>query len=234
MRSLLSLFLSFSIFIFAGSLIAENKPAVPASTDFERSFSFGHVGADFTIFHNFRLVNSTGQPFRILKAVSSCDCSAVLALNSEVMPDDTAVFRLSFSTRNDFGPVSKSVTVTTDHPATPSVAFTYTAVIEQWYNGLKPSSTSLFFLPGKNSQTIRIPNREFSSIRASLREQFDNAFEVTIVKSAASRNEALELVVSPRADLGKGTYLSSFSVLIDKEPTGDPTILTIPVKIVRY
>ena len=200
----------------------------------EQVFDFGHVGIDFTVYHTFHFVNRTDKPFRITKTTSSCDCSAVTTLDSIVKPGDTAFIRLSFSTKDFYGPTKKSFTVSTDHPSMSAVKVSYLSQVGQWLDKIKPSPISLFFLPAHKSKKITIRNLAFDEIRVAVREQFDTVFEVSLLQDKAAKDQALELGVAPRPDLKKGTYRSSITLEIEKEGGADPTILTIPVKIVRY
>ena len=200
----------------------------------EQVFDFGHIGIDFTVYHTFHFVNRTDKPFKITKTASSCDCSAVTTLDSIVKPGDTAFIRLSFSTKDFYGPTKKSFTVFTDHPSMSAVKFSYLSQVGQWLDRIKPSPISLFFLPAHKSKKITIRNFDFDEIRVAVREQFDTFFDVSLLQDKAAKGQALELGVAPRPDLKKGTYRSSITVEIEKEGSADPTILTIPVKIVRY
>jgi len=200
----------------------------------ELVFDFGHVGIDFAVYHTFHFVNRTDKPFRITKTTSSCDCSSVTTLDSIVKPGDTAFIRLSFSTKDFYGSTKKSFTVFIDHPSMSAVKFSYLSQVGQWLDRIKPDPISLFFLPAHKSKKITIRNFAFDEIRVAVREQFDTVFEVSLLQDKAAKDQALELGVAPRPDLKKGTYRSSITLEIEKEGSADPTILTIPVKIVRY
>ncbi len=200
----------------------------------ELFFDFGHLGIDFPVHHTFYLVNRTKEAFRIIKAIPSCDCTKVSSLDSIVEPGDTAFFRLKFNSKDFYGPTSKSFTVSTDHPLLPKVQFFFLSQVGQWFHGIKPDPISLFFLPSQKSRKITVKNTEFDKISLRVREQFDSSFVVTIVKDRAKRGQALELEITPREDLAQGTYSSNFTLAVEKKGVADPTILTIPIKIVRY
>ncbi len=200
----------------------------------EQFFDFGHVAIDFTVYHTFHLVNRTDKPFRITEATTTCDCSEVTTLDSIVKPGDTGFIRLSFSTKDYYGPTRKSFTVSTDHPSMPAVKFSYLSQVGQWFDKLKPDPVSLFFLPAHRSKKITIRNHAFDEIRVAVKEQSDTTFDVALLQDKAAKGHALELEVSPRPELTKGTYRSSVTLEIEKEGSGDPMILTIPIKTVRY
>ncbi len=200
----------------------------------ELVFDFGHVGIDFVVQHMYFLVNRTDRPLRVLKAVPSCQCTSVQSLDSLVEPGDSAFLRVKFDSKDLYGPVSKSFTVTTDHPDLPEVEFYIRSIVGQWFEMLKPEPISLFFLPTHRSKKLTVRNGKFPEIELSSMEQSDSTFRVTPIAKRAREGENLELEVSPREELQAGTYLSSLTLTIDKKDNGDPTILTIPIKTVRY
>ena len=199
----------------------------------EQVHDFGNVGIDFTLFHDFKYVNLSDSPIKILKAQTTCDCSSVKFDDSLMNPGDTAVFSLSFSTRDYYGPTNKSVTVTTDNKDIPEITFHYIANVGQWFSGLKPRPISLFFLPGKKVQKIIIPNVSFDNIELVDVYKYDTTFNFKVVSESAKIGKNIELEVSPDSSLPTGTYHSNLTALIS---TGqkEKSKLTIPIKIVRY
>lgn len=197
-------------------------------------FDFGHVGIDFNVFHNFSMVNVLDHPITITKVEVSCDCSTVALADSTLQPGDTASFLLTFNTKDYLGPTHKSFTVFTDDPEHPQIKYSYSAIAGQWFHNLRPDPISLFFLPGKKSQRVKVANKNFDEIKLGDYERFDSKFSVKVLEDEADNGDFIELEVEPSSDLGKGTYLTSLTLLLDKEGDDKPTILTIPIKIVRY
>jgi hypothetical protein len=158
----------------------------------------------------------------------------VVALDTLVNPGDTGYFRLTYNTKDDFGPTVRSFQVYTNHPDLSEITYVYHSTVGQWANGLKPAPTSLFFLPAHKTKKVTIPNTAYDEIRLAIEHQHDATYTVTLVKDKAGRGKALELEVTPRPDLKKGTYESSLTLRIEKEDDTKPTLLTVPIKIVRY
>ncbi|UCE23963.1 MAG: DUF1573 domain-containing protein [Candidatus Zixiibacteriota bacterium] len=203
--------------------------------DFEwEAYDFGHVAIDFDIFHTYAYVNNTDRPLKILEAEANCDCTTIRLLDSLLDPGDTAFIELTFNTRDYYGPTSKSFTVVTDNTELPKMKYFYLSTIGQWFHGMKPNPMSLFFLPGKKSQKVLIPNRAFDRIRINQVEQYDSTFVVKAAIESADKSDFLVLEVSPADNLSKGTFLSSFTVEIELAGEEKPAVLTFPVKIVRY
>jgi len=217
------------------TITADTGPHTQVQTQFqEQVFNFGHVGIDFIVYHTFYLVNQTKEPIRIIKATPSCNCIGVTTLDSIVNPGDTAFFRMKFNSKDFYGPTNKSFTVSTDHPSMPEVKFSFLSQVGQWFAGIKPDPISLFFLPKHRAKKITIKNTMYDEISVTVQEQFSNDFDITLLKDKASKGQALELEVVPRTDSGRGTYTSSFTLAVEKKGDSKPTILTIPIKIVRY
>jgi len=199
----------------------------------DQVFDFGHVGIEFTVLHTFKYINETDKPIHILGMDVPCDCSNVVASDTVINPGDTAFFRLSMATRNLYGPTNKSFKVKTDNPDAPELQYFDLSIVGQWFNGLKPTPLSLFFLPGKKSEMVSIPNFNYSSIEVTDHFQYDSTFTFKILKKEADKGDKIEIEFAPAPGLTKGTYFSNLTLEITK---GDETttILTIPIKIVRY
>jgi hypothetical protein len=211
--------------------IPSSKPGLDNQ---ETAFDFGHVGIDFKLFHTYALVNWSETPIKVTGIYVPCDCSSVTALDSLINPGDTGFFRLTFSTKDYYGPTRKSFKVFTDHPEIREEEYFYQSIIGQWLDYIKPSPTSLFFLPPHRTTKVVIANPSYDEITVTVEHQYDTTFNVTLLKDKAGRGDSLELEISPRPNLKKGTYGSNVTLRVDKGPAEEPTILTIPIKIVRY
>jgi hypothetical protein len=200
----------------------------------EEKFDFGYVGIDYRIFHNYQLINTSKKDIRIDSVDVMCDCSSVLFDKKVLKPHDTVLFKLTFDTRDFYGPVSRKFNVFLSIPEKRVISFFYLAEVGQWQNGLKPDPFAVFMLPTHKQQIIRINNRVFESIEAEVHDQHADFFKVEIVNNKASKAEHLEFAIMPNVGLAKGTYLSNFTIKITAENDANPAYLTIPVKIARF
>ncbi len=212
----------------------EEKASVPPFSAEEHMFDFGRMGIDFDVLHTYHLVNTFDKPMKIEKITVSCDCCEAIALDSIIAPGDTAAFRLKFNSKNFFGPTQKYFTVYTDNPKLPEVSFYCQSIVGQWPDGIKPQPFSLFFLPGNAAKKVTIPNPGYKEITLAGQEPFDNTFTVNVLKEKAKKGQQLELEIQPASGLKKGTYLTNLTLYIEKNKGSDTTILTIPIKIVKY
>lgn len=199
----------------------------------EQMFDFGHVGIDFKVRNQFVFVNRTDIDIKIKDIEVTCDCSTVHSNDSLVKPGDTAFFNLSFETKDYYGPVNKSFKVFTDHPQLPELQYFYVSIVGQWFNQMKPTPISLFFLPSKKSQKVTIPNKQFDNLTLTNHLRYDDKISVEVIQGSADKKESIELLISPRSDLRAGTYNTNITLFIESEDD-EITVMTIPVKIVKY
>lgn len=212
-------------------------PFVQADETFEYGkhvFDFGFVGIDFTVFHRYEYVNTTDHPVKILEADANCDCTTLKLTDSLMQPGDTAFIYLSFNTRDYYGYTSKSFTVVTDDPEIGTFKFYYISTIGQWLNGLMPNPISLFFLPGKKGQKVKVPNTNFDEIELKNFVRYDSTFTVKVLNDSADKGEFLELEVAASDAVGKGNHLSTLTLEIEVSGQDKPSVLSVPIKIVRY
>lgn len=199
----------------------------------EQMHDFGHIGIDFKIQHTYIFKNRTDVPIKIKNIDVSCDCTTVHSTDTLVLPGDTAFFNLTFDTKDYYGPVNKSFRVFTDHPKLPKLEYFYVSIVGQWFNGLKPKPISLFFLPAQKERTIRIPNVFFDEISIVSVSHPKNYVTTYVKTQKANKGKFVEVVIAPDKNLKEGTYLTTVTINVQTD-NNDNTIMSIPVKIVRY
>lgn len=200
----------------------------------EEFYDFGHVGIDYRIFHTFKVINTGIKDIKVDSVNVLCDCSSVLYDKHVLGPNDTLELKLTFDTRDFYGPVNRKLLVFLSLPEKRVVTFIYLAEVGQWKDGLKPEPFALFMLPTHQQQSLKITNRYFDSITGEIQDKNDDFFDVEFVKDDAGKEEALEIRVVPHQDLKKGTYLSNFTLKVTADDKDNPTYLTVPVKIARF
>ncbi|MEA2030019.1 MAG: DUF1573 domain-containing protein [candidate division Zixibacteria bacterium] len=210
----------------------DNSDVLPSAE--EQVFDFGHVGIDYTIYHSFPFENRTDDTIRIISATSNCGCGHITVLDSIVAPDDTTNFRLRYSTKNLYGKIKRSFTIITDHSILDTLTYKYLSNVGQWFSGLRPEPAALIFLPKKTTQTVHIPNRKFDVISLSKVIQYDSSFSIKVNEDRAKKGSALVLEIKPLPDIKTGTYVTNATLYIKTDEDSPPTILTLPIKIIRY
>lgn len=216
-------------------MVTSVMPGETGAENDDNLFNFGHIGVDFKVHHTYRLINILDVPLQITGVDAPCECSHVILHDSLAEPGDTVYFDLAFSTKNLYGPTNKSFSLLTDHPEHPELQYVVQAFVGQWPHALKPEPLSFMFLPGQPvAKSLRIPNRLFEEISVLSVRQHDSSFTVQIRRNTADRGGALEFEVSANEQLGPGTYNSNFTVTLGKKGIDELTVITLPVKVVKY
>ncbi|HUV30295.1 MAG TPA: DUF1573 domain-containing protein [Acidobacteriota bacterium] len=200
----------------------------------DRIYDFGEIGIDFYVYHDFMLVNLSDAPVKLDSVIADCECSRVWVPDSTIMPGDTGRITLRFHSKNYYGKTSKAMQVYTDNPVSPKLEYFYLSMVGQWLMGIKPDPISVFFLPSHASRTLTISNPVLERIKLSEMEQHDDLVQIRVVQAEAGKGKSLELEVTPRDGLQKGTYESNFRVTVELGGDYEPVRMTLPVKIVRY
>ncbi len=215
-------------------LLTPSLVAAQANLEYDAVYDFGHVGIDFKVHHTYTLYNRSKMLVKITGLNTSCECTALTKSDSLIRPRDSVLIRATFNSKNYYGPVNKSFRILTNDPATPEIQLFYLATVGQWFNGLKPDPVSLLLLPSHKSKKITIPNRAFDKITLAGFEVSSAHFDVDVTRGEAAKGASLELVVTPKPDLPKGTHRSSLTLSVGVPAEDDHITLTVPVKIVRY
>ena len=200
----------------------------------ERLFDFGYVGIDYKIYHTFNLKNTRRKPITIDSLKINCDCTTVNYDKKVIGPGESVDFRLTFDTKDFYGPVDRKFQVFIGLPEPKTVQFFYLAHVGQWMNGLKPEPFSIFMLPTQKERSIIINNKAFDEFNIDIERQYDSSFTVEIKKEKVKKGGQVEVVVKPSSILEKGTYLSNFTLKVTNPEEGETSYLTIPVKIARF
>lgn len=221
---------SLGLILMVGSAMATGEPKIAF---YESVLDFGHVGIDYKVYYNFKFFNNGSAPLEIESVTLSCDCSRVTLSSRLLGPGDTAFVRLEFSTENDFGEASKSFTIHSNDPVRPDVKIFYVANVGRWIKGIKPDPIYLFFLPGHKTKKVSIQNTHFSNLQVSLLDQADDFFSVKLLNDKAEKGALVEIEVSGEPET-PGTHNTNFRLEVTIPGREEPTILTIPVKMVKY
>ncbi len=199
-----------------------------------RDHDFGHVGIDYRLACDYLIISHRPDTLTISELIPDCDCTHIWTDDSTLTPGDTIRIKSTFSTKDYYGPTGRPFSIYFNEPRTPVLVFWQRAIVGQWHYGLKPDPISLFFLPPHKPHRVTVRNEDHKSITVAFRQQVDTLFNVTILEDQASRGEDVEIEVTPRPNLMKGTYHSNFSLEVSVKGGARPAILTVPVKIVQY
>jgi hypothetical protein len=219
-----------SVFLLSAAKVSSQDPFQVS----EYNFDFGYVGIEYKIYHTYTLKNTRHKPFTIDSVKINCDCTTVLFDKKMLNAGETVDFRLTFDTKDFYGPVNRSFQVFIGLPEKRVLYFFYKAHVGQWMNGIKPDPFAVFMLPTQKEQIVKISNKFFDELKVGIAAQSDSIFVLEVRKGKAGKDEQMEISVKPSENLTKGTYLSNFTLKITGEEADKTTYLTIPVKIARF
>lgn len=108
---------------------ADSPRAVTETT----AFDFGMFGANEAGTHRFPVVNGGRSPLSLAKGASSCSCTIGGLDREEVPPGEAAVVTIEWKTKGQGGPFRQRVTVLTNDPLRPEIAFEVSGtVVPKW------------------------------------------------------------------------------------------------------
>ena len=124
-------FLAVGVFQFNAARAGDVPVAAPAGTArveggtirFDStSFEFDKVIGGQPVRHDFFFTNTGSATLRIVSVNTSCGCTTAGEWTREVAPGGSGKIPLQFNSGNFSGPITKTATVTSTDPATPSVS----------------------------------------------------------------------------------------------------------------
>jgi Protein of unknown function (DUF1573) len=80
-------------------------------------YDFGNVYSGATVKHVFHLKNAGSAPLIISGVRTSCGCTAAQPSKSQLLPGEESDIAVSFDTRTDRGPATRTITVISNDPA---------------------------------------------------------------------------------------------------------------------
>jgi hypothetical protein len=109
----------------------------------EKMFDFGTIKQGDVPHKDFTFTNTGKSPLIIHKTKTSCGCTTAKTDKTTVAPGDQATVKVDYNSAHKKGKDSKTITVITNDPFTPSVVLTIKTEIE-----VPPSADSLNVKPG--------------------------------------------------------------------------------------
>ncbi len=102
------------------NLTPEQLAKAPVASFSEETFDFGEMNQGDKKEHTFMLQNEGKSDLFIRNVRSSCGCTAVAPSTKVIAPGETAPIKVTFDSRGKRGRQSKSITVITNDPKTPT------------------------------------------------------------------------------------------------------------------
>src|SRR5207237_8439779 len=89
----------------------------PRAQAIDPVYDFREVYSGTTVKHTFRLKNSGTAPLTINAVRTSCGCTAAQPTKSQILPGEESDLAVTFDTRTDHGPATRTITVLTNDPS---------------------------------------------------------------------------------------------------------------------
>jgi hypothetical protein len=102
------------------NLTPEQLANAPVANFDPKTFDFGEMKQGEKKTHTFNLTNDGKSELLIRRVRSSCGCTAVAPSTKVIAPGESAPIKVTFDSRGKRGRQSKSITVITNDPKTPS------------------------------------------------------------------------------------------------------------------
>lgn len=102
------------------SLSPEQLANAPVASFEPKTFDFGEMNQGDKKSHTFTLTNDGKSELIIRRVRSSCGCTAVAPSKKVIAPGESAPIKVTFDSRGKRGRQSKSITVITNDPKTPT------------------------------------------------------------------------------------------------------------------
>ncbi|MCL5277154.1 MAG: DUF1573 domain-containing protein [Deltaproteobacteria bacterium] len=120
-------FLLCAMFLTAMYGCTRKQPLQGPSISFsDVSYDFGRVQQGTMVTHQYPFTNAGTDNLIIKDVFTSCGCTAAIAFSRDVSPAGHGAITANFDSSNYLGPVTKTITVSTNDPLKPMVALTLT------------------------------------------------------------------------------------------------------------
>ncbi len=125
-----ALVVSANIEEFFPPMTAEDSANAPRIKFSETNYNFGKVKQGEVVHKEYQMVNMGHKDLMIRKTKASCGCTASQPTKTTLAPGDSAAIKVDFNTAGKHGKESKTITVISNDPRTPSSILVITGEVE--------------------------------------------------------------------------------------------------------
>jgi len=127
-RNALSILVSAVLLTLASSLPALAAPILAVD---KPVFDFGTIPQGKKLNHVFKLINKGDSPLTITKTRTSCGCTVANVSSKTIEPGKSTELKITFDSASFGGKVTKTITVESNDPATPTTTLTIKGTINE-------------------------------------------------------------------------------------------------------
>lgn len=209
--------LASSLPALAAPILAVDKPV----------FDFGTIPQGKKLNHVFKLINKGDSPLTITKTRTSCGCTVANVSSKTIEPGNSTELKITFDSASFGGKVTKTITVESNDPATPTTTLTIKGTISEDLV-VTPRQLNLGQTKAGNSKelSVNLENHGDRTIRILSVTTPMTQVKATTKKQTLKPGEKTEVTVTvtPRPE---DRFLSGFLVVATDIP-GKPEI-TVPL-----
>ena len=242
MKKIISLLLPISLLITGFFVVTAQHDTTKASTVQtsppskakifvpNTDWDWGFMPKGIKVSHVYKIQNLGEDTLRITSVKPACGCTSAPLKKNNLAPGEATDLEVSFDAKNMMGKVSKSVTVSSNDPATPSMVLHFTANV-----GIE--SPTVRFTPievlydsvqvGKNdTRKILLFNTDITKVDVSLIDKPREMVEIDLKKTNLEPGKSTEMIfrVDKKATPGYFNLCSTLEI-----SGSDKYRVTIPI-----
>ena len=170
----------------------------PVITAEEPIHDFGEMWIGPVLKHTFKITNTGEMELKITKVKPACGCTIGGAYPRTLKPGETGEFPFSISTRKLRGKFAKSIAISTNDPATPTLRLQLRGKVKR-YIDLSPLNIQLGKLYGKEPQkrVVKLTNNTDKMVELAIGTKPDGNFKLELVTTDPGKAFELHVTALP-------------------------------------
>ncbi len=168
-------------------------------------YDFGDVDEGGDVTHLFRFRNTGRGTLKITGVNASCGCTGANASRDEIAPGESGAIRVAYHTVGRPGKTVKTVTVTSNDPATPSVTLTFNVNVVREID-IQPDRAYFFGVRKGQSRsvTVTVLGKKYKPFKILSAESRNKKVSVTLtpLDQEGRHGGSLWVVLPPESQIG--------------------------------
>jgi LEA14-like dessication related protein len=201
--------------------------AIPKIGCAKPQFDFGEAAQFEEVIHDYEIENVGKGELQIINVHGSCGCTAVVADKNLLAAGEKGKVNVKLSTQANQGPISKTVTVTTNDPATPNFVLTISGRVAQPFRPTVPEVNFGTVKKGDGSatKTFEVHTNSAQSI-VEIKTDNDHVKAAYELLPATSKDQGYRITVTLTGPLPVGQLRAIISM---STTVAAQKLLTVPV-----
>ncbi len=165
---------------------------------------FGEVWVGPVLKHTFKITNAGDMLLKITKVKPSCGCTIAGTYPRTLKPGESGEFPFSVASTKLRGKFSKSITVSSNDPATPSLRLQLRGVVKR-YIEMSPRAIQLGKLYGKESKerVVKLTNNTEKPLKLTVQTRPNGNYDITLTETSPGQEFELHVTAKiPFSDTG--------------------------------